>query len=434
MSQSRPGPGGRINFIEPSDLDEEASGMTQTEETRKASRNPLGQRSQKNAHTTQTREPKPPKPRFESTLEPWVMAFKPRKVLGKPKNGVKKPKTGLSPFFVIAYLKWWLYTRLNLMKYEWISPPSTNVSARAEIRENIQYLKDHRQETNAIIVVLAAKGGAAKSSIIQWLAAFIGYYVKSKPALLGLDVGADKTASRFAAPKDKVFSMTLLIELVKQGIPFSAQWLQSHTVTDEDSGVVLFKAKQEGSSIRDFNIEETANTMRYMHQLYPLVFGDNGPGLNMKASDGAAQAAHVALVCNKGISEEALDDIRLTLQLPNYGLAAKQIKPIVVISGVLPRYLNTRTQYEVVATKCHVEPRNVILLPYDRYLDDQRRYNLKRVHIPSLSLKPTLMLSRFAKRVVEAIVESKPANTQSAEEAATRLLRSFIPEQRIENA
>jgi MinD-like ATPase involved in chromosome partitioning or flagellar assembly len=419
MPQNRPGPGGVIRFIEPSDIVEESSKITpartsketleEQQERRRFFPKAVDEKSQ--ALVT----PKPPKPKLEETLAPWIMAFKPEQK------------------FSMAYLKWWLYTRLRLMRFEFISPPSTVVNAKAEIHENIQYLKDHRKETNAIIVVLAAKGGSAKSTIIQWLGAFIGYYVKLKPALLGMDVGADKTVPRFAADSDKVFSVVYLIELVKMHIPFTADWLQDQTETDEESGLVLFKPKPKGSGDRDFSTAYTTDMMRYMHKLYPLLFGDTGPGLNMKASDGAAQAADVALVCNKGISEEALNDIRETLNLSNYGLHTKEIKPIVVISGVLHRQLNTRTQYEVVAEKCHVDPKNVVLLPYDRYLDDQRRYNLKRVHIPALSTKTTLMLSRLAKRVVEAIVESHPANTQSAEEAARQLIKGFHSEQRTEN-
>lgn len=429
MSQSRPGPGGGYTFIGPSDLDETTSTIKPAVEIEHARKDAQGDRrfvqGTLNKSQNKAKATKPPKPKFESTLAPWVMAFKPQ---------ANSRKGRFNPFFVVAYLKWFIYTRLRLMKYEFISPPSTIVNARAEIRSNIQYLKDHRQETNAIIVVLSAKGGAAKTSIIQWLAAFIGYYVKSKPALLGMDVGADKTVWRFDSKKRPLFSVSLLIELVKQRVSFTANWIQDQTETDEESGVVLFQAKPEGSNIRDFNIDDTANMLRYMHELYPLVFGDNGPGLNMRESDGAAQAAHVALVCNKGISEEALSDIRATLTLPNYDLASKRIKPLVVISGVIPSYLNTKTQYEIVAKECHVDPKNVILLPYDRYLVDERRRNLKHVHISALTLKSTLMLSRLAKRVVEAIVESKPKVTQSAEQAAYALIQQLISEQRTGNA
>jgi MinD-like ATPase involved in chromosome partitioning or flagellar assembly len=305
--------------------------------------------------------------------------------------------------------------------------------ATAEIRKNIKYMIENRKALNAIIVVLAAKGGSAKTTIIQWLAAFIGYYARLKPALIGMDLGADKTASRFAFKKEDLFSVTYLLELVKMKIPFTAQWLQKQTVTDEESGVVLFKAKPKESGIRDFQTGETIAMTKRMHQLYPLVLCDTAAGLHMKASDGAAQSADVVLVCNKGISEEALGDIKETLALPNYNIAEKRIKPIVVISGVLPRQLNTYTQYEIVAKICNVDPQNVILLPYDRYLDDQKRYNLKRVHIPALSIKSTLMLSRFAKRVVQLLVESEPNTIQSAEDAIQILISTHRFEQRTQN-
>lgn len=415
MSNNRTGPGGSVSFIRPSDLDEDSSTIKPAEKN--TAKDPATNNTGVSYVSGQSKkQAESPDPTFESKLEDWVMAAKPEKKLS------------------FAYLAWWLYTRLQLMKFEFIPPPSMSVNASAEIRDNIKYIKgDNRKALNAIIVVLAAKGGSAKTTIIQWLAAFFGYYVKVAPALLGMDIGADKTASRFATDKKNLFNVAYLIELVKMKIPFSAKWLQNQTETDEESGIHLFKAKPEGSSIRDFQTGETLAMMRYMHQLYPLLFSDTGPGLNMKASDGAAQSADVALVCNKGISKEALNDIRETLALPNYGLDGKKIKPIVVISGVLPRLMNTRTQYEIVAKECNVDPKNVILLPYDRYLDDQKRFNLKRVHIPSLSVKTTLMLSRLAKRVVEAMVENESEYTQSAEEAIETLVRTYRYEQRTQN-
>jgi MinD-like ATPase involved in chromosome partitioning or flagellar assembly len=414
MSQSRPGPGGGIRVIRPSDYDEESSSIKPAEIAVKNQAKKQIQGPNANKQPQVSKPQTPPKPPFDSTLEPWIMAVKPNNK------------------FSFHYVMWWLYTRMRLMRFEFITPPSMTANASAEIHENTKFLNDFRKYLNAIIVVLAAKGGSAKTTIIQWLAAFIGYHVRNSPALLGMDVGADKTASRFDKDENKLFNVTYLLELVKMKIPFTAEWLQDQTETDEESGLNLFKAKPKGSGIRDFNTSETLSMMRYMHQLYPLLFGDTGPGLNMKASDGAAQSADVVLVCNKGISKEALNDIKETLALPNYGLAEKQIKPIVVISGVLPRQMNTRTQYEIVAKECNVDPKNVILLPYDRYLDDQKRFNLKRVHINALSVKTTLMLSRLAKRVLEAIVESEPDKFQSAEDAVQQLISAYRAEQRTQ--
>jgi len=401
MSSNRPGPGGGVRFIQPSDMDVETSTIKSIEPVEKgpAKKQPRPPK----VSTATVKPPKPPKPPFESTLEDWVMAAKP---------AVK---------FSFAYAYWWLYTRLGLMRFKSVPVPSKTVNGRAEFRQNVKFLNDNRKYLNAIIVVLAAKGGSAKTTIIQWLAAFIGYYVKNQPALLGMDVGADKTVSRFNADESKLFNVTYLLELVKMGIPFSAKWLQTQTETDEESGVVMFKAKPEWSGVRDFQTGETIAMMRYMHELYPLLFGDTGPGLNMKASDGAAQSADLVLACNKGISKEALSDIRATLALSNYRIDEKKVKPLVVISGVLRRALNTRTQYEI-AKELSVDPENVILLPYDRYLDDQKRFNLKRVHIPALSFKTSLMVSRFAKRVVEVLASGAPSQIHSAEVAIERLI------------
>jgi len=418
MSQNRPGPAGGVRVIQPSDYHEDSSSLRPAEVALKdQAKKQAKDSTTKKPSNKQPQEPKPqkpPKPPLESTLEPWIMDV-------KPKNK-----------FSVHYIIWWLYTRLQLSRFEFIAPPTMTANAMSEIHENTKYLNDFRKYFNAIIVVLAAKGGSAKTTIIQWLAAYIGYHVRNAPALLGMDVGADKTASRFAKDENKLFNVTYLLELVKMKIPFTAEWLQDQTETDEESGVHLYKAKPKGNGIRDFNTSETLAMMKYVHQLYPLLFGDTGPGLNMKASDGAAQSANVVLVCNKGISKEALNDIKETLALPNYGLAEKRIKPIVVISGVLPRQMNTRTQYEIVAKECNVDPKNVILLPYDRYLDDQKRFNLKRVHINALSVKTTLMLSRLAKRVLEVIVESEPDKFKSAELAIQHLISTYRSEQRTQ--
>jgi len=416
MPSNRPGPAGGVRFIHPSDLDEESSTVKLVESAEEISAKKQDRIQKGRSMVVKpSKVQKPPKPPFESTLEDWELAAKP---------GAK---------FNLAFVYWWLYTRLRLRRFRWVPVPSKTVGALTEIRQNVKYLKANRKYLNAIIVVLAAKGGSAKSTIIQWLAAFIGYYVKNTPALLGMDVGADKTVSRFDADDSKLFNVTYLLELVKMKIPFSAEWLQTQTETDEESGVVLYKAKPMSSGIRDFQTGETIAMIREMHKIYPLLFGDTGPGLNMKASDGAAQSADLVLACNKGISKEALNDINATLALPNYGIAEKKVQPLVVISGVLRRALNTRTQFEI-AKECNVDPNNVILLPYDRYLDDQKRFNLKRVHIPALSLRSTLMVSRFAKRVVEVLAASAPEHTPSAELAIEKLVLAYRTEQRTPNA
>jgi hypothetical protein len=108
-------------------------------------------------------------------------------------------------------------------------------------------------------------------------------------------------------------------------------------------------------------------------------------------------------VPNKGISKEAIDDIRTTLTHDLYAIDSKIVTPLVVISGLSRSQYNTRTQY-FMAEQCGVSPENVILIPYEQYLDDLVMVNLKRVRLKSISKRTQVAISRLGCKVIAKAV------------------------------
>jgi MinD-like ATPase involved in chromosome partitioning or flagellar assembly len=332
--------------------------------------------------------------KFVSKLPDWVVAF-------KPDTSVRNP---------LGKAKWWIYAWTKLYAVAWISPPSTIVGERRIIQENEIYALNARDEISGVICTTSNNGGSSKSTVIQWLGASLGQGLRSRPALLGMDIGADKTVLRFKQNESEILSVSELINMNKQGKLFSPRDLQGMTKTDAASGMVLFKAIQPDEATRDFAISDTIKVIKYVRELYPLTLIDGGPGLNQRSNDGVLQVADIALITNRGISQEAMVNIRATLHHPNYNLVARRDKVIVVISAVKPKQFNTRTQFYV-AEQCGVDPDNVVLIPYDRYLDDHVMVNLKRIHLSALSVRTRRMFSHLERRVIDILRESR-ANRQ----------------------
>jgi len=332
------------------------------------------------------------KPSFESTLPAWVLDFKP------------KSKWSVGP-----RIKWWLYTRLNLFTKDWITPPETLTrrDMRAEILENEKYVNDNRQIV-FITGTTSSGGGKTKTTVTGTVAAYTSMCCRNGAALIGLDLGADKTVSRFHMEEKRVLPTTKLISDLESGIHFYPSDLVPYTDSDADTGLILFKAKaEEDTETLDYKQYQVTGLLKYMNLLYPMLFCDGGPGLNLMTTNGMIEAADIYILPLKGISNESGSDVRKVIEHPPYELKAQNDRIIVAVSAVLRSKLNTRTQWEI-AEKCGVDPKQVVLIPQDSYLDDQIAVNLKRVSIPALALKTRLMYSRLMKLNVQIAKSFQP--------------------------
>ena len=335
------------------------------------------------------------KPSFESTLEPWILANKPK-----------------SKWMWISFTKWWLYARLTkyqAFKWLWRTPPKTlsRAGARAEIRENEQYVNDNRRVSfNASTV--SQGGGSTKTTTINTIASYTSQCIGNGVALMGLDIGADKTVSRYAQEEGDVLPTTQLVKWLEQGYRFYPKDLVPYTTSDAKSGLILFKAKLESElDTLDYAREQSARLLKYMVRLYPVLFCDGGPGQNLMTSEGMLESSDIVVLPKKGISKESTADIWKVIHHPPYNLEARLDRVIVVISAVKKSQLNTRTQDDI-AKRCGVDPTHVVLIPNDRYLDDQVMVNLKQVDINALSLETRLMYSRLMKLAVQIAVSFQP--------------------------
>ena len=337
----------------------------------------------------------PIKPSFESTLETWILANKPK-----------------SKWMWISFSKWWLYARLTkyqVFKWLWRTPPKTlsRAGARAEIRENEQYVNDNRRVSFSSSTV-SQGGGSTKTTTINTLASYASQCIGNGVALMGMDIGADKTVSRYNQEEGDVLPTTQLVEWLQQGHRFYPSDLIPYTTSDAKSGLILFKAKLESElGTLDYTREQSAKLLKYMVRLYPVLFCDGGPGQNLMTSEGMLESSDIVVLPKKGISKESTADIWKVIHHPPYNLVARLDRVIVVISAVKKSQLNTRTQADI-AERCGVDPNHVVLIPNDRYLDDQVMVNLKQVDINALSLETRLMYSRLMKLTVQIAVSFQP--------------------------
>jgi hypothetical protein len=321
-----------------------------------------------------------PEPKAKPELAPWVVA-------GKATSKGSVAKT----------IQWWFYMTFKLYNYEWITPPSMYGNIAAETRDNEQFVSDHSR-VSYVTSVASSGYETTKTTVIDILGAYTNNVLKCNAGLLGLYIDGDRTVSRFHKQEGAILSATTLIRFLKEGSKFTAKQLVSYTDSDDESKLVLYKAKAENDRVtRDLSREDTSMLVRYMVHIHPVLHCDSGPGLNSMATEGILEASDIVMIPQKSISTEATDDVRKVIMHPQYNLETRIDRVIVVISGVTRRQLNTRTQ-DAVAKRCGVAFENVILIPYDRYLDAHRSVNLRRVSIPALKPKTRLMYSRLLKQ------------------------------------
>ncbi len=310
-----------------------------------------------------------------------------------------KPKSKLD---VSAQFDYWIYMKTRGYNRERVVVPETQsaMSMRAEIHDNEQYVNDNRRLT-FIASTTSNGGGSTKTTTADILAAYMSTHIGNGVALMGLDIGADKTVSRFQADEHKILATTMLVKNIDAGVRITPKALVPYTDSDAKSGLVLFKAKYKSDLKNlDYDIEQSSRLLKEMVELYPVLFCDGGPGLNLLTSIGMVLASDIVILPKKGISIESTDDIRSVINHPPYRLKSRMDRIIVTISAVPKHQFNLRTQYAI-AEKCGVKPSQVILIPYDRYLDDNVMINLKQVDISSLQLRTRLMYSRLMRLTID---------------------------------
>lgn len=323
--------------------------------------------------------PKPPKEPFESRLDSWVIEQ-------KPKDNDK---------FQLAL--WWLYTRAGLYKYESINPPLQVgwLQLGAEINRLTEVVKSFRHAAMAILTIITKKGGVGKTTVTTWLSAFIMNAFKLPVAIFDGDRGGGLVATRFGLEEEDALSIEELAGMVERGDPLEYEDLVNLTVTDPETGVMVFHAPPG----RNIGFDKMLVTMQVLKKKFALMAIDTGPGFRVPVSNAAAQASNVSLVVGYGVSIESIEKgVKLTIDFDAYGLRERIEDVVVVIIGMPLRQCNARLAHNV-AERCGVQPEQVAFIPYEKYMDDRIVKNLKRVRLSAVSKRTLLAFAELAEKV-----------------------------------
>lgn len=371
-------PRSRIAFLEASEETSVAKPVKVKSET--AQSDPSTRPKQTKVKKEVIRKAKPEKTpsKLESTLPEWLVSVKP------------------SSSDISGYVYWWFYTRTRLYRLHsnLIAPPSDHRHSAAEYKENIKFINAHRREALSIISILQTKGGATKTTVSTWLMAVLSEAMKLPNVIVDLDTGGGKVAKRHGLDPSVAMNVNDLIEQIKKGESPEMDDLLRYGVTDAETGTLIIHCEPR----KILQLQDTANLLRYLKRRFAIVLADTGPGFKRLSNDAAAQSADFTIVPNSGVSDEEIEDINETLDNDEYKI--DRSKAIVVLSTLQPSLMNARVRYRM-AERCGVKVDDMILIPYERYLDSRVMVNRKTVQLKQLSPVTALMFSRLAKRAVE---------------------------------
>ena len=304
--------------------------------------------------------PAPPAPSRQSKLPDYVLAGKP---IGK---GPRR-------------LLWLIYAYARLYKFAWIPQPrpcGLYPRRSNEIRQRVSSL---RQLTMAIIAVITVKGGATKTTVATWLAVILMWIIEFQVDVFDADKGGGKVVKRYGLDPHKTLSGTEAAARIttKKYEPWNPTYedIVAHT-TAETGGVRVYHSPA-GDVLSFQRVKEM--TPKLKQNCHTFVF-DTGPGFKNSTTDGIVAVSTVHIVVADGNSGEDLDDIEETLNHPDYGLRAQDKigQVVIAISGIHWLQFNTRTQYEY-AKRYSVAPDQIVLIPYNRYLAQNKRSQTVRI-------------------------------------------------------
>lgn len=361
-----------------------------TSVTRRSKDRPVKQKAEKEPKVPRTKPPKPEKPSFEDGLPAWVID--------------QKPKYGFSLFM------WHLYTRFGLYKHSWMEPPLK--VGPLELGQEIVW---HEKAINAfgasvfmIMGIFAKKGGVGKTTTATWAASTFGATSELATAVFDGDRGGGLVAARFGSNESEAMTINELVSMVENNEPIGYKVLAERTVTDRETGVVIFHSPSNEGISR----EQMQTVGAELEKHFGFLVADTPPGLEVDQSIGIADLSNIRVVVGDGPTEEGIElGVVKTLDYEPYGLREHIDQVIVLIVDLPARQCNARLAHNI-AARCGVRPDQVLFIPYERYLDKRVKTNTKRVSQHAVSMRTRLA---FRELVYKACVMVKQAQeTQSA--------------------
>ena len=366
---------------------------------------------------------RPPKPTFQQKLPAWVRAAKP----------ADDP---------LQRLLWWIYVIFGLYKTK--AQPPKEVSffrLRKVINASMAAVNSVREETAAIVSVIAVQGGVGKTTISTWLAATLAWASKLSVAIIDTDRGGGLVASRFKLTKVKMtagqikrpMSIYELGRRIANGEIFTPEKLIAETVSDPDTGIMIFHAPPG----RGMGIGQTENVLKHVRsQFAGGMVVDTTPGLRVPMTDAAVNASQVNIIVVRGLSDESITGVRTALNYEPYKLRESIGSVLVVVAALPLKKCNMRTAYELidgynlrprksnealsgeetveeekdlveVSAEERLYPSQILFLPSDRYMDTRRVRELKRVWFPAVRPRTQLALAQLAKAKDDIVLKQR---------------------------
>ena len=121
-------------------------------------------------------------------------------------------------------------------------------------------------------------------------------------------------------------------------------------------------------------------TVRALRKVFHSVVVDTTPGYKEQNTLAVIRNASVIVIPGNIHADDDMDQVVETLDHPEYELRARYDRgegPIIAISAIRWWQYNVRTVYEL-AKRFDVDPEHIVLLPYSRWLKNQRPVNYQR--------------------------------------------------------
>lgn len=299
-----------------------------------------------------------PKPKlsFDDKLEEWVRESKPSK------NG---------PRMVI----WWMYCALRLYKISWIPVPKPFWSYASQTATNIERIRAKRDRIMGIVAVASRKGGTGKTTVSSWMNSMFSLLIDITSALFDADSGSDGAGGRHGIHPDPDHLTSLQVEqmILHHGWKPTKEDFTRKVAFDKLSQAYVIPYAID----MDITPEEMAKVAHTLKPACDLLFLDTAPGIKEKSTEGAIEASTVTILTARHNAEDDMRCVDLALTHKQYKLrtSAKSDGVIIVLNAVKWYNFNKRTQY-MEAKKFNVRPDQVVLIPFQRYLDSTKQVNI----------------------------------------------------------
>lgn len=338
---------------------------------------------------------------------------------------------------------WWFWTRLNLYRWNWIPQPRTHGLYARRVAEDLRYIHDNRWESSTIGVVMTLKGGATKTTVLTWLAAFIKQATQWMLFVMDLDHGRGKVELRFGEPRPGSGVAWTVKEALRRisDNPYTLtdREVREHAWADPETGVMFFHGPIE---THPFDEHDVIVTLQRLNDLYHTALVDLRGTLSDPSLEGAFWASYVRMIPCHLSSDEEVRDVAATLLRPGYALSefdpavvhedpASILYGLPVITSVNPSVMivlsdvpraryNERTRHEM-AELFGINPERIVLIPRNPVMVKTRQ-----VRLGSVSPRVLHAVSQAARVFTTiAIQENRYAKTAGSMPASGLTIQSI---------